>query len=110
MELVFRPDAALYLEFDDVGPKGDFPMRPEDAAAIWAFLFEHAQPDNTDIRLLVQCEMGISRSAAIGKAVACFRGSDWGVFDRPPFHPNPHVFDLMMATSKVWEERREQLR
>lgn len=103
----FRPDAALYLEFEDCGPKGDFPMRPEDAAAVWEFLFEHARADK---QLIVQCEAGISRSSAIAKAIEHFRGADWSRCDRPPFYPNPHVFDLMMSAAKAWEGSQEKLR
>ena len=103
----FRPDAALYLEFDDAGPQAEFPMLPDHATAVWKFLFDHAQPDK---QLIVQCEVGISRSAAIGKAIEHFRGGDWSMFDRPPFYPNPHVFALMMEVAKAWEGQQEKLR
>jgi len=102
----FQPDAAIYLEFNDVDEQGEHPMKLEDAAAIWKFLFQHAR---TDKQVIVQCEGGVSRSAAIAKAIRRCRGLDWSMFDRPPYHPNAYCFGLMMKAAGTWEGSRQQL-
>ena len=49
--------------------------------------------NNDDVPLvIVNCEAGQSRSAAVAGALAKFYGGDDSVFFKPPYTPNMHVY------------------
>jgi predicted protein tyrosine phosphatase len=91
----------LRLQFDDAEPGDvaldkDVPLRlfaAEDARAVWAFL----SIQRTRARcLVVQCEAGWSRSAAIAAAISYALGEDASRFFQN-YTPNVFVFRQMLS-------------
>jgi rhodanese-related sulfurtransferase len=101
----------LMLEFEDI-IRGDGKMTDNDAEAVWDFVEEAM---DKDVLLVVHCEEGVSRSAAIGIAIAeqypnsdvswleygivnvdglkIQRDKEFGLHNG--MHPNSHVLNLM---------------
>jgi hypothetical protein len=93
----------LRLAFDDARPGEQPPetgqafglMTEPDARSIWEFVFG-LRGDDT---LIVQCEAGWSRSAAVAAAIAHVLDDDAERFFRDR-SPNAHVFRMMLRN--VW--------
>jgi predicted protein tyrosine phosphatase len=89
----------LRLAFDDAKP-GDQPpdegqalrlMTEQDAWAVWAFVAKHRDA----CTIIVQCEAGWSRSAAIAAAIAHIENDEALRFFRA-YSPNEYIFRLML--------------
>jgi predicted protein tyrosine phosphatase len=95
--------AALFVTFGDVSLaewRVDRPIVKKQARLIWQF-FEETRPF---IQLLVvQCEAGLSRSAAVAAALLEGSGLDSKYCYQYPRHPNPYVKMVMLRV------RREML-
>ena len=88
----------LELKFHDIEPFGgdEAPlgfrrMTPADADAVWAFVWRHLPSVEA---IVAHCEQGVSRSAAIGAAVAEALGHDPTPLLRGR-SPNPYVYRLL---------------
>lgn len=88
----------LHLEFDDIdfNPHGYYmPMHFRAAVSAWQFvhLWHEQYLQDEEIILFVHCDAGISRSAAIGKAIA----EHWNIPLRSIRRPDPnrHVLKTM---------------
>ena len=80
----------LYFTDDDVEP---YCMQESEAIEICTFLETYK---NVDI-LIVHCDAGVSRSAAIAAAIMKTQtGDDSSVFDNPLHSPNMHCYRLML--------------
>jgi len=87
---------AIYVKFWDV--EKDYPnqniyrVTREEVADIKPFIDKY-KDKNVDY-LIVHCEAGISRSAAVASAIAEYLGLNQTFFDEE-HHPNYHVYKLM---------------
>lgn len=83
-----------YLRFDDtdIGPANLF---TEIQAGL---VLMHAEWSNErDIKMICQCEAGISRSAGVAAALSyIYNGSDAWVFQDPRYHPNMLVYRTIL--------------
>lgn len=83
----------LHLFFDDVEKGEHYCMQKEDAIQILDFMNKHMDVDEC----VVQCEAGISRSAAICAALMLIiEGSDKEIFENPKYCPNRHCYRLLL--------------
>jgi predicted protein tyrosine phosphatase len=65
----------------------------EQAQQIWALVVEH----HTEIeRIVVHCDAGISRSAAVAAALARRFGGDETQFFSGKYHPNARVYRMLV--------------
>lgn len=91
--------------FDDVKAGHGLAMNDRDASRIWRFV-EQALDANIP-HMVIHCEAGISRSAAVASAIVNRHGDrvTWlnraarlyvaGQGEVPRFNPNPHVYWLL---------------
>lgn len=103
-ELVYLPPTTMRLHwmgmsFDDAEPiSGFMPTNPPKymnqyhANEVWAFLRKHWGKCD---QLVIQCEQGVSRSPAIGAAIARCLNLPAERFWQE-FQPNKYVYDLVM--------------
>ena len=99
----------LVLYFDDVTALGARSYNDALAAQIRTFVDELAETasgeaDRIDT-LLVCCDAGQSRSAAIAAAISRYLGQDeWQIWDNPRYRPNPLVYQLTCKALgiRVW--------
>ena len=89
--------SVLRLQFDDVLGDDGNAMTLEQAKSIARVVTNQAQSKTQIDWLVIHCEAGLSRSAAVAAAIA-----EWaGVKDAVPIYeaagktPNPHVLNLM---------------
>ncbi len=94
---------ALYLQFLDATPEEieNDPQREEvapflfgadHAERIMAFLDQHG---NAAVDVVVNCEMGVSRSAAVANFVLEYFGLRQAPFAPPRHYPNPYVQEVL---------------
>lgn len=88
----------LHLEFDDIdhNPQGYYmPMHFREAVAAWQFAshWHKNYLQDEEITMIVHCDAGISRSGAIGKAIA----EKWDIplTSIRRLTPNRHVTEMM---------------
>ena len=99
----------LYLQFDDVTNDADpglIPFSGFHARAILKFVLKYTRDDE---HLIVHCEAGISRSAAVADALDALEIAEWKSKDnkayvvgegwQSAYHPNPLVKSVIM---RVW--------
>ena len=91
--------AMLELRFHDAEPTGSFKLPPDinlmtegDAKQIAEFVLQHRGHINA---LVVHCEQGMSRSPAVGTAVAQALGLDTTFYERD-YQPNAYVRSLLL--------------
>lgn len=86
----------LYLNFDDVTDKGDgYLFTMQDALKVKSFV--EACLENGTTTLYVHCDEGLSRSAAVARALHRHYGLPMGNMEyREGSRPNPHVYGLML--------------
>lgn len=91
--------AVLELKFHDAELTGGFTLPPDiklmtedDAKQIAEFVLQHRMYVNV---MVVHCEQGMSRSPAVGAAIAQALGLDTASYDRD-FQPNAYVRRLLM--------------
>lgn len=94
---------SLYLKFSDVTPE-DFERNPafrkfepflfgaEHASQIIAFLEKHK---NAAVDVVVNCEAGVSRSAAVANFILEYFNLEQARFSPPNYQPNPFVFKML---------------
>lgn len=98
-----RKVAALYLQFWDATSEetendpqreqvAPFRFGADQAERIVAFLDQHG---NAAVDVVVNCEAGVSRSAAVANFVLEYFGSRQEPFAPPHYHPNPHVLQVL---------------
>lgn len=98
-----RKVAALYLQFVDATPEEieNDPQREEvapflfgadHAERIVAFLDKHK---NAAVDVVVNCEMGVSRSSAVANFVLEYFGLRQAPFAPPHHYPNPYVLEVL---------------
>ena len=90
--------AVLELRFHDAEPSGSFKLPPDitlmsedDAKQVAEFALQHRGHINVPV---VHCEQGMSRSPAVGAAVAAALRLDITTFDRD-YQPNTYVRELV---------------
>ena len=94
---------ALYLQFLDATPEEieNDPQREEVAPLLFgtdhaerivAFLDRH---QNAVVDVVVNCERGVSRSAAVANFVLEYLGLRQAPFAPPHHYPNPYVLDVL---------------
>ena len=94
-ELPFKlaeENAVLFLQFDDE-EVGERAMTQRHANTIVSFI--KSLNDNVD-ELIVHCEAGVSRSAAVAAAISFSINGDDAEFFKFPFFPNRHCYRLML--------------
>jgi predicted protein tyrosine phosphatase len=69
---------------------------PEQAAMIWNFVDEHRPHIE---RILVHCDAGVSRSAAVGAALARVLNGDDAEFFGGRYRPNMRVYQTLLDLS-----------
>ncbi len=91
--------AMLELRFHDAEASAGFhlpsnikPMTEDDAKQIASFVLQHREHINA---LVVHCEAGMSRSPAVGAAIAQALGLDTSSYDRD-YQPNAYVRTLVL--------------
>lgn len=98
-----RKSDALYLQFLDATPEEieNDPQREEvapflfgadHAERIVAFLDKHG---NAAVDVVVNCEMGVSRSSAVANFVLEYFGLRQAPFAPPRHYPNPYVLEVL---------------
>ena len=98
-----RKVAALYLQFLDATPEeiendpergkiAPFLFGADHAERIVAFLDKHK---NAAVDVVVNCEMGVSRSAAVANFVLEYLGLEQEPFAPPHHYPNPYVLEVL---------------
>lgn len=101
-------DRHLVLCFDDITPREQSFYRdyqdcrvaqPEDAEAVVAYA-KQIHEDPQKVRLLVNCEAGISRSAAIATAIADICGVETVRAHQGEIRPNEHVRRLILHAAR----------
>jgi predicted protein tyrosine phosphatase len=100
----------LVLYFDDVTASGTRSYNDELAAQIRTFVDVIIETESGEAAgidtLLVCCDAGQSRSAAIAAAVSRYLGQDeWAIWDNPRYRPNPLVYRLTCKALgiRVWK-------
>ena len=94
---------ALYLQFFDATPEEiesdpeyrgfeSFLFGADQAERIVAFLDKH---QNAAVDVVVNCEMGVSRSAAVANFVLEYFGLEQAPFGPPHHYPNPYVLEVL---------------
>lgn len=91
----------LRLVFNDAEPTASFELPPNikimskrQATIIWRFVLRHVDSVST---IVVHCEAGFSRSPAVAAAICrCLGHEDRFFFAN--FHPNMHVYRLLLDT------------
>ena len=84
----------LALYFSDTDNGGEFSMSEEDAVKIRNFLGSVLSRID---RLIIHCEMGVSRSAGIAAAIMkALTGNDQSVFESNRFVPNMHCYRTVL--------------
>jgi predicted protein tyrosine phosphatase len=102
-----RKVAVLYLQFFDATPEEveNDPQREEGAPFLFgvvhaerivAFLDQH---QNAAVDVVVNCEAGISRSAAVANFVLEYLGLEQKPFSPPRHDPNPYVLEVLREVS-----------
>lgn len=86
------------LQFDDVDREtkrgAETLMSFDDAMKIKRFVERYKNRVNT---IVVHCEAGISRSAAVAAAIGKYlNGDDSFVFDNPKYYPNMHCYSTTL--------------
>lgn len=66
---------------------------PEQAVMIWNFVDEHCSHIE---RILVHCDAGVSRSAAVGAALARVLNGDDAEFFGGRYRPNMRVYQILL--------------
>lgn len=98
-----RKSDALYLQFLDATPEeiendpergeiAPFLFDADHAERIVAFLDKHR---NAAVDVVVNCEMGISRSSAVANFVLEYLGLDQEPFAPPHYYPNAYVLEVL---------------
>lgn len=98
-----RKVAALYLQFLDATPEeiendpqrekvAPFRFGADQAERIVAFLDQHG---NAAVDVVVNCEAGVSRSAAVANFVLEYFGLRQAPFAPPRHYPNPRVLEVL---------------
>ena len=90
----------LTLQFDDIEHEmniryGVYKLFDEEQAGEilgFASLYEKDE-------IVVHCEMGVSRSAAVAAALCHLMGQDSKEFFIPPYDPNQHVYNTMLEVA-----------
>jgi protein-tyrosine phosphatase len=94
---------ALYLQFLDATPEeiendpergevAPFLFNADQAERIVAFLDPHR---NAAVDVVVNCEMGISRSSAVANFVLEYLSLGQAPFAPPHYYPNPYVLEVL---------------
>jgi predicted protein tyrosine phosphatase len=88
-----RYDKVIKLKFDDVKvpEPGYFEMSDDQAIKIANFA-KWANEQNNDIQIVVNCDAGISRSAAVAAAIAKYFLDDDMPYFNGPYRPNILVY------------------
>ena len=87
-----KENAVLFLQFDDE-ESGDRAMTPQHANTIVSFV---KSLDDIVDELIVHCEAGVSRSAAVAAAISFSINGDDAEFFKFPFFPNRHCYRLVL--------------
>ena len=87
----------LRLQFDDVLEDDGNAMTMEQARTIARVIANQGQSQTQVDRIVIQCEAGLSRSAAVAAAIAEWAGVEDAVaiYEAVGKTPNPHVLNLM---------------
>jgi len=86
----------LKLNFDDIEVDGKRSMTKEHANTITSFISKFK--DKAD-KIIVNCEAGIRRSAAIAAAIMLhFNGDDWEIFKNNNYNPNILCYKKMLIS------------
>lgn len=90
----------LRLAFVDADePSATYPedrlFSAADAASIWSFVLRHRDVE----RIIVHCDAGVSRSAAVGAALARFFNGDDTEFFGGRYRPNARVHRMLLETA-----------
>lgn len=103
-----RPGVKKLLRefFDDEEIGGKNVISAEQAERIASFIRDQVfAPDSRINRLIIHCEMGKSRSAAVAAATVRWLGEDdMGFFTSNVYHPNKTVYCRMLDAFKHIEE------
>ena len=94
-ELPFKlaeESAVLFLQFDDE-ECGERAMTQQHANTIASFI--KSLNGNVD-EIVVHCEAGVSRSAAVAAAISFSINGDDAEFFKFPYYPNKHCYRLML--------------
>jgi rhodanese-related sulfurtransferase len=87
-----------YLQFDDVTQGQENGITSRDAERIAAFV---KSLDKNNVKLIVHCEFGQSRSAAVAAAVSLVvNGSDDWVFNDKRYYPNMICYRKVLKAFK----------
>lgn len=91
----------LSLQFDDVLKDEPNAMTKEQAESIISILnvVRRGHVDINEIRFIVHCEGGVSRSAGICAALKTILGKDDSdIFRNPKYAPNRHCYYILLNT------------
>lgn len=89
----------LRLSFDDVQKDEPNAMTIDDAKSILKFFKDKCSDFKFIARLIVHCEGGVSRSAAVAAALKTIIGvSDMDIFENPKYAPNKHCYYTLLNT------------
>ena len=87
-----KANSILFLQFDDE-ERGDRAMDQDHASTIVEFI--NSCKEEVD-EIVVHCEAGVSRSAAVAGAISFSINGDDAEFFKFPFFPNRHCYRLML--------------
>ena len=87
-----KENAVLFLQFDDE-ENGDCAMTPQHANTIVSFV---KSLDDIVDELIVHCEAGVSRSAAVAAAISFSINGDDAEFFKFPYYPNKLCYRLVL--------------
>ena len=88
----------LHIQFDDVEFGGKNCITKGQAVIIADFVLNHRKKAD---RIIVHCEFGQSRSAAVAAAVSRFlNGNDGGIFYNRRYNPNKTCYNYVLEALK----------
>lgn len=98
--------ATKRVKFNDVFAETPYAMKQSDAKKIADFVKKH-KSHKFDL-IIVNCEMGVSRSAGICAAIMKYYGEDYTkIFRSKNFKPNMHCFNLVCEELDVPASKEE---